>query len=237
MRNSIIILGLLVLAALIFLRYGRSLYMPLITTLKGKETVQSVYEKIVPSVEERLSSNLLALNIDGWPDKLVFVGLKEERILEVYAIIESEYFLVKRYPFTAFSGVIGPKLLEGDKQIPEGIYFIEYLNPNSAYYLSMKVNYPNEFDREKALIDGRNNLGGDIFIHGKDATIGCIPIGDTAIEELFVLASNAMNNGVKVLILPWDFRLRNDYPVLTEVDWENELYDQLNKELLLIKVN
>ena len=60
----------------------------------------------------------------------------------------------------AFSGTLGPKLREGDGQIPEGIYGIGYLNPNSSYYLSLKVTYPNASDRARAKKDGRTNLGG-----------------------------------------------------------------------------
>ncbi len=68
-----------------------------------------------------------------------------------------------------------PKFKEGDGQIPEGIYGIEYLNPNSKFHLSMKINYPNSFDKEMAKIDNRKNLGGDIMIHGSNKTIGLYP--------------------------------------------------------------
>ena len=91
------------------------------------------------------------------------------------------------YSFTGFSGVLGPKIKEGDGQIPEGVYKLDYLNPNSSYHLSMKISYPNNFDKLAAMSEGRRNLGADIFIHGKDDTIGCIPIGDENIEKLFQL--------------------------------------------------
>ncbi len=64
---------------------------------------------------------------------------------------------------------------------------IEYLNPNSKFHLSMKVSYPNSFDREMAKLDNRDNLGGDIMIHGSNRSVGCIPIGDGGIEELYFL--------------------------------------------------
>ena len=64
-------------------------------------------------------------------------------MLEVWGRLKSgELELIKRYPFTGFSGGPGPKLREEDGQIPEGIYAIEYLNPNSQFHLSMKLNYP-----------------------------------------------------------------------------------------------
>ena len=104
-------------------------------------------------------------------------------MLEVWGRLKSsELELFKRYSFTGFSGGSGPKLREGDGQIPEGIYAIEYLNPNSQFHLSMKLNYPNTFDKAKGKADGRDRLGFDIFIHGGSATIGCIPIWDAGIE-------------------------------------------------------
>ena len=107
---------------------------------------------------------------------------------------------------TAFSGTLGPKLREGDGQIPEGIYGIGYLNPNSSYYLSLKVTYPNTSDRARAKADGRTNLGGDIMIHGKAVTIGCVPVGDDAIEDIFYLASAVGIKNVSVVIAPYDMR-------------------------------
>ena len=86
-------------------------------------------------------------------------------------------------------GASGPKIQRGDKQVPEGVYGISYLNPNSAYHLSLGVNYPNAFDREMAAKDGRKNLGGDIMIHGKNVSSGCLAVGDEPAEELFVLAA------------------------------------------------
>jgi len=135
--------------------------------------------------------------------------------------------LIKEYPFTAISGVLGPKLKEGDKQIPEGIYGVEYLNPNSAYHLSIKVNYPNEFDKSKTKFDEVNEMGGDIFIHGKAASIGCIAIGDRGIEEVFLLVSKADLSKVTVVISPRDFRINHSYPVIRQVEWAQELYDLL----------
>ena len=71
-------------------------------------------------------------------------------MLEVWGRLKSgELELIKRYPFTGFSGGPGPKLREGDGQIPKGIYAIEYLNPNSQFHLSMKLDYPNAFDKAK----------------------------------------------------------------------------------------
>ena len=135
--------------------------------------------------------------------KLRILVFKNERRLEVHA---PGWSAPRVYPMTGFSGTLGPKQKEGDGQIPEGIYGIEYLNPNSNYYLSMKVSYPNATDRARAKADGRVNLGGDIMIHGKNVTIGCIPIGDDAIEDVFYLANAIGIKNVSVIIAPYDMR-------------------------------
>jgi murein L,D-transpeptidase YafK len=231
--KKILITILIILVAILFVKYGRSIYMPIINKIKGSETVESVIEKIHNQAAERLKNELLAAGFENeFPDELIFVGLKKERIFQVYAKNSEGTKLIKEYPFTAFSGELGPKLKEGDKQIPEGIYHIEYLNPNSSYYLSMKVSYPNEFDISKSEFSNVKDLGTNIFIHGKSSSIGCIAIGDEAIEEVFLLTHHAINKGIKVIISPQDFRQDESYPNIKSIDWEAELYDQIKTELL-----
>jgi murein L,D-transpeptidase YafK len=99
------------------------------------------------------------------------------------------------------------------------------------------VSYPNKFDKSKTEFTNVSEMGGDIFIHGKSATIGCIPIGDEAIEEVFLLTQKAINNNVKVIISPRDFRINPDYPKIEGIEWENELYDIINKELKTLPNN
>ena len=233
-RDILIITLFLFIAMGLFWKYGRSLHSPVVQQNKGKETVASVKEKLQAEALSRLMPKLAEKGFTHLPDKLVLLGLKEEQLLEVYVIEDSSISLLTTYPFTAFSGKLGPKLREGDRQIPEGIYQIGYLNPNSAYHLSLNVDYPNTFDKEKAREDGRTQLGGDIFIHGKAVTIGCIPIGDLAIEELFLLASHARKNAIKVIISPRDFRRQGEFPEIEGISWEEELYTNIAMELSLI---
>lgn len=230
-RKQILILGIIIIA-IAFLKFGRSIYMPVLNKLKGSETVESRLEDIQENVWNRLEKNLgIAGYKTDFPKEIIIAAFKEERILQVYSKDYHKIQLIKEYPFTAFSGELGPKLKEGDRQIPEGIYKVEYLNPNSSYYLSIKVNYPNEFDQSKTELTNISDMGGDIFIHGKSATIGCIPIGDQAIEEVFLLTQKAMNNNVKVIISPRDFRVNSNYPKIEGIDWEKELYEIINNEL------
>lgn len=238
MKRNLVFFGLILsVGFVIFFFLGRSIYIPILNKFRGKETVQSLKEKIESTTLERLKADFEKVGLNQFPKKIIIVGLKEERRLEIYFEKENQIKQLKNYPFTAFSGDLGPKLKEGDRQIPEGIYKIEYLNPNSSYHLSLKVSYPNQFDKSKAVLDKRTKLGGDIFIHGKEVTIGCIPIGDQAIEEVFMLAQNAFNRTIKVIISPRDFRKNNVYPDIEKIDWENELYQMIEKELKLLPEN
>ena len=143
------------------------------------------------------------------PGRVVMLAIKKERRLEVYAESPGrELRWVRAYPILAASGELGPKLKEGDRQVPEGVYAIESLNPNSAYHLALRVGYPNAFDRKMAAAEGRTNLGGDIMIHGKAASVGCLAMGDAAAEELFVLAAETGIERMKLIISRWIFGRR-----------------------------
>jgi murein L,D-transpeptidase YafK len=210
--------------------------MPVINKLKGKETIQSRILKIEKDAWNRLEQNMNHAGFkEDYPTEIILVAFKEEQILQVYANDYLGIKLIKEYPFTAFSGKLGPKIKEGDKQIPEGIYKVEYLNANSSYYLSIKVDFPNKFDKLKTSFSDVKDMGGDIFIHGKSATIGCIPIGDKAIEEVFLLTQKAINKEVKIIISPRDFRVNPQYPKIEGIDWENELYDLISAELMTLQ--
>jgi len=200
---------------------------PILGRLKpGNRTVNDVIADTTTAATAEIA--------DGSP--LALLAFKQEQRLELWKSADDTWTRVRRWPFTATSGTLGPKLREGDRQIPEGLYRIEYLNPNSSYHLSMKVDYPNAFDRQQAAAAGRTNLGGDIFIHGKDQTIGCIPIGDPAIEELFAIVAANGKETVEVLIAPRDLRLHpppssSEVPALKELPWTKALYEQLRRSL------
>jgi murein L,D-transpeptidase YafK len=132
----------------------------------------------------------------------------------------------------AASGKPGPKLAEGDLQVPEGLYRIESLNPNSSYHLSLRLDYPNEFDRDRAHEDGRIRLGGDIMIHGSNVSIGCIAIGDAAIEEVFVLAAGIGHENVEVILSPSELRTGSPSAHAAPVrPWVPGLYESIRSAL------
>jgi len=99
---------------------------------------------------------------------------------------------IKTYRICSSSGALGPKRRAGDGQVPEGFYAITSFNPASSFYLSLKVGYPNASDK---ILGVRGNLGGDIYIHGNCVTVGCIPMTDDIIKELYVAAVDTKNNG------------------------------------------
>ncbi|MEJ2503448.1 MAG: L,D-transpeptidase family protein [Gemmatimonadota bacterium] len=123
-----------------------------------------------------------------------FRVLKHEREFEVWARgrDQSAYRLLATYPVCEVSGRLGPKRRQGDFQIPEGFYTIDLLNPWSQYHLSMRVSYPNPVDRARG---SHSNLGGDIYIHGGCSTIGCVPVTDEWIEEVYLIAVRARDAG------------------------------------------
>ncbi len=202
------------------------------STDSKSHTVDSIVSKIESTVTQRLDTYLARENLDSLPSQILLVAYKKEKSLELRYKSNEKWKRFKEYPLTAFSGKIGPKLREGDRQIPEGAYKIDYLNPNSSFYLSMKINYPNAFDLNKAKIDGRRFPGTNIFIHGKNKSIGCLAIGDPAIEELFFVVSKRRENEIPVWIFP-SKNIDANWNQLAEVrpGWLNELYAELKNKL------
>lgn len=196
-------------------------------------TVAERVKQYGAAARARLSPHFAKQKISYPPRELLFVGLKEEKILEVYAKSGTNHFkLIRSYPIKAVSGVAGPKLREGDRQVPEGIYRIELLNPNSSYHLSLRIGYPNEFDRAQAAREGRTNLGGDIMIHGRAVSIGCLAMGDEAVEDLFVLAADTGIKNITVILAPVDFRAGKAVPEAAKLpEWTGPLYQEIKTRL------
>lgn len=101
--------------------------------------------------------------------------------------------LFQNYPICYFSGLLGPKLKEGDRQSPEGFYKVSkpQMNPNSTYHLSFNLGFPNKYDRA----NGRT--GSYLMVHGNCVSIGCYAMTDEKIEEIYTLASAAFKSGHK----------------------------------------
>lgn len=177
-------------------------------------TVEQVVAALGGTVGGRLRPAFARAGVAYPPPRLVLVGYKAERRLDVHAPdATGRLRRVLGYPILAASGGPGPKRREGDLQVPEGFYRIESLNPNSRFHLSLRVNYPNAEDTARARDEGRDlaTLGGDIMIHGGAASVGCLAMGDPAAEDLFVLAQRTGLENVDLILTPGDFR--NEPPV------------------------
>lgn len=198
----------------------------------GQRTTGDVLDQFGPYAARQLKPFFQKAGVAYPPREVTFIALKQEKKLEVWARDGGEFRFIRDYDIKAASGMTGPKLRQGDKQVPEGVYRIVGLNPNSNYHLSMKLNYPNEFDWFHARREGRFDPGSDIFIHGNAVSAGCLAMGDEAIEELFVLTAQVGEENVKVIIAPRDPRI---LPLDPEgyglPSWTPELYRMIAAEM------
>ncbi|MFM2284729.1 MAG: hypothetical protein RLZZ543_226 [Bacteroidota bacterium] len=121
-------------------------------------------------------------------------AFKQEGSLELWGKNKEDasFQLLRSYKVCAKSGTLGPKVQQGDGQVPEGVYSIDRFNPASSYYLSLGLSYPNNIDKARS---AEKAPGGDIFIHGECVTIGCLPMTNEKIEEIYLLAVMAKSAG------------------------------------------
>lgn len=170
---------------------------------KSFAKVADVFRRKEDSLRKQFESKGLQ-----WPAKYVYIrSFKYDSQLEVWVknSVKETFKLFKTYKICAMAGSLGPKRMQGDYQVPEGFYYINEFNPNSTYYLSLGLNYPNASDR---LLSDSLAPGGDIYIHGSCVTEGCIPINNDQIEDLYVITSYARALGqeyIPVHIFPIQF--------------------------------
>lgn len=197
-------------------------------------TEQKKYSRVRDAYTEKEAGLKILLSEKGIEEnnfEIFLRAFKLEDTLEVWIKNKNDdrYILFKKYRICSRSGTVGPKRKQGDGQVPEGFYKINVFNPVSNFHLSMGVNYPNGSDRK---LSDASSPGGDIYIHGSCVTIGCIPITDDKIKELYILAVEAKSNGQKTIpVHIFPFRLTDDnidvvqkkYPEKEELIsfWEN----------------
>ena len=217
------------------------------------KTTQQKYERVKTAYNEKwenLKTDLVKQNINPQNFELFIRVFKKDKTVELWIKSKEEktYKLFKTYVICSSSGELGPKRKQGDNQVPEGYYSISAFNPVSNYYLSLQVSYPNQSDR----IIGKNNLGGEIMIHGNCVTIGCIPLTDNYIKEVYILAVEAKSNGqenIPVYIYPTKLNesgmeyLKNNYSAnISLISFWNNLksgydYFELHKQIPEISVD
>lgn len=207
---------------------------PYLTGMAEMKTVDEQIEKYGARARQRLEDAFAVKEAPYPPAKLTIVANKTTRQLELYAPGKNDgsMILIRTYPILGASGRLGPKLREGDCQVPEGIYRIQSLEPNTPYHLGLRVNYPNEFDLQHAREEGRTNPGGDILIHGNTGSVGCLAMGDQASEDLFVVAHDCKDQNIPIIICPVDFR-SSPVPPSTSDDpkWLPQLYEEIKSKL------
>lgn len=166
------------------------------------------------TLEEGLSE------VSGKVGNPVYIRIfKEESLLEVWMRSESQYQHLKDYAICAYSGSLGPKLQEGDRQAPEGFYKVKkhHLNPNSKFHLSFNLGYPNAYDR------AHERTGSFLMIHGNCVSDGCYAMTDEKIEEIYALVEGALQKGQKYIqVHAYPFRMTEEMMALYS---ENEWYD------------
>ncbi len=121
---------------------------------------------------------------------------KKEAEFEIWKMKpDGRYALLRTFPMCRWSGQLGPKVREGDRQVPEGFYRITpgQMNPTSAYYLSFNVGYPNAYDR------AWGHAGGSIFVHGACSSAGCFSMTDAQIDQIYAVAREAFNGGQQAI--------------------------------------
>lgn len=130
-----------------------------------------------------------------WPAKYIFIrSFKYDGQLEIWAknTARDKFKLFKTYHVCLLSGAMGPKRMQGDFQVPEGFYYINEFNPRSNYHLALGLNYPNASDK---ILSDSLRPGDGIYIHGSCVSVGCIPVNDNDIEEIYLIASAAKSSG------------------------------------------
>lgn len=195
------------------MRFKTIIVMAFAVTLLGacqQEDVLNI-SRIQGKAEYRLSnatvSRMRALNMDRNSPIMVRI-FKEEGVMEIWkANSANRFVLLKSYQICAWSGMLGPKTKEGDRQAPEGFYDITpaQMNPNSRYYLAFNIGYPNAYDRSL----GRT--GSNLMVHGACSSSGCYSMTDAQVQEIFTLAHDAFAGGQKAFqIQAFPFRMTAD---------------------------
>lgn len=169
------------------------------SSLPGPERARAAAERVRPALTRDLGEKGLHFG-----DPVFLRAFKDEKVLEVWMLRRDsgKYDLFRTYPVAAASGTLGPKLAEGDGQVPEGFYHAgnSSLKPDSKFHLAINIGYPNAFDR------AHKRTGSFIMIHGSNASIGCLAMTDPKIEEIYTLTAAALSNGqpyVRIHVFPF----------------------------------
>lgn len=159
-------------------------------SMPGPERAKAAAARVRPALERDLAAKGLYLG-----DPVFLRAFKEENVLELWVLQRGteKYELFRTWEIAAQSGKPGPKLAEGDGQVPEGFYFVppSGMKPDSTFHLAFNIGYPNAYDRH------HGRTGTFIMIHGNRISIGCLAMTDEKIEEIYTLCDAAHAGGQK----------------------------------------
>ena len=152
----------------------------------GSKRFAAVSRKVSPALKAAFQEQGLE-----WGAPIFIRAFKEERTLELWVKKNEKFVHFRSYPIAAASGKLGPKRREGDRQVPEGFYFVKpsQMNPRSNFHLAFNIGYPNSYDK------AHGRTGSFIMVHGSDVSIGCLAMTDEKIEEIYTLADAAHQGG------------------------------------------
>ena len=185
------------------------------------------------SKEDTLQREFKAKGLQ-WPAKYIYIrSFKYDSQLEVWVKndFKEKYKLFKTYKVCMQSGSMGPKRLQGDYQVPEGFYYINEFNPHSNYHLALGLNYPNASDR---ILSDSLRPGNNIYIHGSCVSVGCIPVTDQDIEEIYILASYAKAAGqefIPVHIFPIRYNQKKSLEFFANNAKNNPILQKFSQQL------
>lgn len=180
------------------------LLLVLVAVLAAGYAVYSQFKRMTLEEAQRTLPQRLAAKgfSEGQP---VFLRIfKQEAVLEVWMRDDKAWRMFQAYPICRFSGKLGPKLKEGDRQAPEGFYQVAsgQLNPNSRHHLSFNLGFPNSFDR------AHGRTGSYLMVHGGCSSIGCYAMTDPSVDDIYTLVAAALRNGqAEVDVHAFPFRM------------------------------
>jgi hypothetical protein len=192
-------------------------------------TVKQALQRFGPGARISLKKRFARVGVSYPPAKLTMVALKQERMIYLFAE-NTHPVLIGIYPLSTFSGKLGPKLRQGDLQIPEGVYEIN--GRTASFRLALKVKYPNVFDLRMASQDKRTTLGSDILVHNGTVSTGCLVLSMPDMQELFIAATDVGLSNVTLIIVPCDLlKSSPDIDFSRQPAWVPQLYQSLKEKL------
>ncbi len=227
MKNCVLnLLAVIILCFITAISYSQTAYNDY---RKASSKMADIFNKKEDSIKKEFVRKGLQ-----WPAKYVYIrSFKYDALLEVWVKndFKEQYKLFKSYKVCMQSGTMGPKRLQGDYQVPEGFYHINEFKPNSMYHLSLGLNYPNASDK---ILSDSLRPGGEIYIHGSCVSVGCIPVTDAQIEELYIITSYAKANGqdfIPVHVFPVKYNVKKSMDYLNTTAKKNYAIHQFALQL------